>query len=114
LDYAYRKYASGNLTWNELIEPAIGYAENGFELGPFRQKVLARHSEQLRKDEATGALFATLEEGEPFRQPTLAATLRRIAAEGAVGFYQGDMARQIAITMRKSGTALPKVSLSGS
>jgi gamma-glutamyltranspeptidase/glutathione hydrolase len=103
LDYAYRKYASGNLTWNELIEPAIGYAENGFELGPFRQKVLARHSEQLRKDEATGALFATLEEGEPFRQPTLAATLRRIAAEGAVGFYQGDMARQIADDMEAHG-----------
>ncbi len=103
LDYAYRHYASGTLAWSELIEPAIGYAGKGFELGPFRRKVLSRHVEELRQDEATGDAFGAVDGGEHFRQPALAKTLRRIATDGADTFYRGDMARQIAGDMEAHG-----------
>ena len=32
LDYLYTRYGSGDLTWPQLVEPAIRYAEEGFRL----------------------------------------------------------------------------------
>lgn len=103
LDYAYRHYGSGTLAWSELIEPAIGYAENGFELGPFRRKVLSRHVDELRREEATGDAFGADEVGARFQQPALATTLRRISSSGADVFYRGEMAREIVDDMEAHG-----------
>lgn len=102
LDFAHRRYGSGKITWRELVEPAIELADNGFSLGPFRRKVLARHADQLRREDTTGALFVVPPE-ENFRQPLLADTLRWIAAHGADVFYEGEIAQAIAEDMERHG-----------
>jgi gamma-glutamyltranspeptidase / glutathione hydrolase len=44
-----------------------------------------------------------LHSGDTFRQPELAATLKRIAKNGAAEFYRGETARMIAADMARSG-----------
>jgi gamma-glutamyltranspeptidase/glutathione hydrolase len=47
--------------------------------------------------------FGHLRAGATFRQPDLAATLRRIAKDGVAGFYEGETARLIVDEMRRGG-----------
>ena len=105
LDALWRKHGSGKISWAQLMAPAIGYAENGFVLGPFRHKVLTRHADDLRANPSAAALFLNVDgsipaAGSRWRQPVLARTLRRIAEKGADEFYRGDIARAIDADMR--------------
>src|SRR5262249_41891831 len=62
---------------------------------------------QLAKSPASAKIF--LPGGKPpvigsvFKQPDLAATLRRIADDGAAGFYSGRTAELLAKSMEESG-----------
>jgi gamma-glutamyltranspeptidase/glutathione hydrolase len=96
----------GALAWQELVEPAIRLAE-GFE-------VREREARMFRGAEQDLALYATTEAtfmpqgtppavGEGLSQPELAETLRRIAAEGRDGFYQGVTADLIVQEMEHGG-----------
>jgi len=107
LDYLWKNYGSGNVSWDELLEPAIKYATEGFQLGEFRYSVLKYKAEDLRKDSTTKKLFLN-EDGtlpnqeEYFRQKILARTLIRIATEGADDFYSGKIAEQFAEDMKRN------------
>lgn len=108
LAFAHRHAGSGRVTWADLIRPAIRFAEDGFVVGPFRQKVWAHHVEQLRLDSGARKYFLKPDgsapaQGETWRQPALAKTLRRLSNEGDDGFYSGRMAREIARDMRRGG-----------
>ncbi len=61
----------------------------------------------LRQDAETARLFlqddAVPAAGHRIVQPELAATLEAIAREGAPGFYQGRLARQLVDGVRRAG-----------
>jgi gamma-glutamyltranspeptidase/glutathione hydrolase len=108
LAYAWRQYGSGSITWDQLLGPAIRYAEDGFPVGRFRHLVWVRHRDVLAADTVVARLYLRSDgsipaEGEVWRQPTLGATLRRLAAEGPDDFYHGDIARRIAEDMEANG-----------
>jgi gamma-glutamyltranspeptidase / glutathione hydrolase len=94
-----------------LLEPAIALADEGFAIAwPFMLSQAAG-LKLLRRFPATAATY--LRDGCPlvpaeetptiFRQPDLAATLRRIAAEGPDGFYDGPVARALCEEMERLG-----------
>lgn len=118
LDYAWRNYGSGRVSWADLVAPAIRYAEQGYRLGPFRYRALSRSQAELRANPVTAALYLD-EGGELFRpealirQPVLARTLRRIAEHGADDFYKGAIARQIAADMAANGGWITLADLTG-
>jgi gamma-glutamyltranspeptidase/glutathione hydrolase len=94
----------GRLTWQADLAPAIRYAEQGFPVA--RMLVMERNwrVEQLRGRTNFLAYFGALADGNTFRQPELAETLKRIAADGPRGFYSGRTAeRLIAEMARKHG-----------
>jgi len=106
LDYLWQNYGSGNVSWDELLEPAIKYAEEGFQLGEFRYSVLKYKAEDLRRDSVTTKIFlnedgALPKQEEFFKQKILAKTLKRIATEGVDDFYSGKIAEQIAEDMKQ-------------
>ena len=108
LDLAHRKFGSGKLTWAELLAPAIGIADQGFVVGPFRHRSLSRFAAELTKQPAAADIFlkpdgTTFQIGDVFRQPLLAQTLKRLQAAGAMDFYQGQMAADIAMDMAANG-----------
>lgn len=97
----------GSLPWEDLVEPAIDLAENGFTVTERLNRGLAAKSSLLTKFETTKEVF--FPGGEParvgsnFRQPLLAATLRLIASEGKNAFYRGRIADLIVEEMREGG-----------
>ncbi|MGH0036758.1 MAG: gamma-glutamyltransferase family protein [Myxococcota bacterium] len=100
----------GRRTLAEVLEPAIELADEGFPVGPntaFLWSVGARH--QLAK--APGGHELTIDgraprAGEIFRNPGLARTFRRIAAEGPGAFYRGEIAEAIVAVLREHGGAM--------
>jgi gamma-glutamyltranspeptidase/glutathione hydrolase len=97
LEMAREKY--GTMKRATLIAPAIRYAQDGFVLEQGDVDLLARATEDFRKDPASAAIF--LNHGEPFKpgqklmQKDLAATLRLVSAKGKEGFYEGPVGAAI-------------------
>jgi gamma-glutamyltranspeptidase/glutathione hydrolase len=97
--------AHGTKGLDELLRPAIGYAEGGFAVSPKVSKDWATLAPKL---EATGALRflpggKSPQLGDRFAQPELAATLKGIAKGGAKAFYEGPVAADIVATLRARG-----------
>jgi len=93
----------GKLSWKQLVQPAIRLAEKGFI--PAKALVQDIHNNFKRFDQKTNfhRYFGQVKAGENFKQPELAATLRRIADLGSKDFYQGKTAEQIVAHMKKTG-----------
>lgn len=103
---AHRRF--GRLPWKTVLEPAIRYARDGFEVYPYLHRFWRGDAPILEVDPVTrlqttpgaAALFlkngTVYEVGERFVQTDLADTLELLAEEGAGVFYTGEIARQIA------------------
>lgn len=97
----------GRLTRAQVMAPAIRLAREGFTVSPLLARTIASARQRLEADSAAKALL--LPGGEPLRpgerlvQPTLAATLERIARDGHDGFYRGEVAAQLARDVQARG-----------
>ncbi len=106
LDYLWKNYSAG-LEWSNLLTPSIKFAEDGFPLTEFRNKVLELNQIELIEDSVTSKLFlgingSLLNRNELWKQPVLAITLKRLAMEGAEDFYFGEIAKKIADDMKQN------------
>jgi gamma-glutamyltranspeptidase/glutathione hydrolase len=99
---AHQRY--GSLSWASLLEPAIALAEVGFMPAPWFLEAIAAEQARFQGGNFVD-YFGSAKAGEVFRQPELATTLRRIAANGADEFYRGDTAALIVAQMQ-SGNGL--------
>ena len=99
--------AHGSLPWKTLLKPAVALAHDGFTVSHGLAASLARALPRFQPYPASLAQFSKA--GEPFqagdrlRQRDLARTLRRIAARGPDGFYQGRTAELIVAEMQRGG-----------
>ena len=105
LAYAEHKY--GKLGLAKVMGPAIKLATNGFVLSAEEAKELtdedlARFPDSRRIFQRDGNLY---KEGETFKQPELARTLQRIAAD-PTDFYHGKMAHELIDELHKGGALL--------
>jgi gamma-glutamyltranspeptidase/glutathione hydrolase len=80
----------GRLGLDACLEDAIDGAENGFAVTPLTAAAWGRGAHVPEEYLPAPTV------GQIVRLPQLAATLRRIAAEGPSAFYEGDVARAIA------------------
>ena len=92
----------GKLSWEELVNPAIKLAEEGF----LPAKILVDDIQSMKdwfKDKTNfSKYFLSISVSENFKQPELANTLRRIAKFGADDFYSGETAKLIVEQMKES------------
>ena len=99
LELAHRRH--GRLAWASLFEPAIRLAERGFVVSRRLSRAIGAET-YLRQDQARAYFHnadgTPLAAGQLLRNPAFAATLRRIAAEGANAFYTGEIARDVVRT----------------
>ena len=107
LFYSWKMYGSGNIEWNELLQPAIEYANNGYVNGEFRLKVFNSKKDELSSNSITKNIFIREEDSTDggkhiLKQPILTNTLKRIAKAGAEDFYSGKIARLIAEDMKEN------------
>jgi gamma-glutamyltranspeptidase/glutathione hydrolase len=90
----------GRRPWSELWQPAIELAERGFAVSPRMHSIasLAQRQNPLAADAAAYLTIdgrAIVPVGHALKNPPYAATLRRVANEGARGFYAGPVAAAI-------------------
>jgi gamma-glutamyltranspeptidase / glutathione hydrolase len=104
LELAHAKY--GKLPWAELFRPAIRLATEGYPLSPRLHRLLAAvrlpgRNQAMRRmyyrDDDTPKPAGTL-----LKNPALADTLQKIAAEGVSAFYHGEIARDIVSAVERA------------
>ncbi|MEO8452816.1 MAG: gamma-glutamyltransferase, partial [Gemmatimonadota bacterium] len=106
VEAAHKRY--GKLPFALLFEPAIHVAEDGMLVTKSLASIFAMRAKDLARLPATRAIFlkpdgTTYKEGETFRQPALAATLRQVAAKGADYMYRGPWAERLVSAVQADG-----------
>jgi gamma-glutamyltranspeptidase/glutathione hydrolase len=105
LEYAHRKY--GSKPWAGLVRPAAELARRGVVLSWAEARSLCGAAKLLGRFPESNRIFlkggGCFEPGERIAQPELAATLERIARDGARDFYEGETARRLAAEMAQHG-----------
>jgi gamma-glutamyltranspeptidase/glutathione hydrolase len=99
----HRRY--GKLTWKDLFQPAIAYAERGFPVSQIISDVWSVPFARLKDMPDSVGLFLpngkAPAEGEIFRNPDLAHAMRLLAEGGRDAFYKGEIAQAILRTSQR-------------
>jgi gamma-glutamyltranspeptidase / glutathione hydrolase len=99
----------GKLSWRRLVDPAVALARDGFPLSEGLARSLREVVQGRLMQKSPGAIAQFSKNGTPYvggetlKQPDLARTLERIAAQGPAGFYDGETARLIEKEMASHG-----------
>ena len=95
----------GSLSWQQLLQPAIKFAKQGFKVSPQIDSRAKWFQEWIANKSPTPLnfqdYFSGLKTGKVFKQPELAQTLMRISKLGAKDFYQGQTAKLLVKQMQK-------------
>jgi len=102
--------AHGRFGLDRALAPAIRYARQGFPVGPRVAWDWAGQAGRLCRDPGAARHYLpggrAPAAGDVVRFPALAATLEKIAAQGAHAFYQGPIAEDIIATLKPRGSLL--------
>lgn len=109
LDTAQRKY--GKLTRQQVMEPAIKLAREGFILNRGDTDILDTTIAKFRDDPEAARIFLRqngdpLQPGDRLIQTDLANTLESIAQNGPDAFYQGKIPQAVEAAAKKGGGIL--------
>jgi gamma-glutamyltranspeptidase/glutathione hydrolase len=97
----------GRMTWKELFQPAIFYAENGYPVPEIIAAYWDDAAGLIGKDPEGRRLY--LPNGKPpavgqiFQNHDLAKALQMVAQNGPAAFYKGEIARAIVSTSQSLG-----------
>jgi len=99
--------AHGKLTFRQVLQPAIEYAEQGFAVSP-GDALSWSLSEALLKRDPEAARILLIDgrapgAGDVLVQPDLARTLRLVAEGGRDAFYEGEIAERLAAYVKRKG-----------
>jgi gamma-glutamyltranspeptidase/glutathione hydrolase len=101
---------NGRLSWEQLLKPAIHYAEKGVPVSRDLARWIVKDQELLLAQESLARTFmpsgVPLQIGEKLLQPELAVTLRLISSEGKDVFYKGALMQRMVAAMSKDGGGL--------
>lgn len=105
----------GTMSWTELLAPAIRLAEEGFAVDPafassLNTVIKRTHLNEEALRTFTGEEGEPYEEGDLFRQPDLARSLK-IIAQDPEAFYRGSLAGRIADEMARGGGLITREDL---
>lgn len=106
--YLLENYGSGNLTRQEVMEPAIRIATEGFTVSQYCANAIADAYETAQNFPEMQSVYwndlgLPYEAGDVIANPDLAKALQKIADEGKDGFYKGEIAQAVVDTIQKYG-----------
>jgi len=105
LELALKTY--GKLKLADVLAPAIHLAEDGFPVSEKLARQLDGERPELQQFTVSRRIFLNdgkmFHAGDTFKQPELAATLKRIARNGAAEFYRGETAQMVVDDMKRMG-----------
>ncbi len=101
LELAHRRH--GRLRWADLFEPAIRLAEQGFTVSPRLHAQIAGNRDLYAQPAARAYFYpdgTAAPVGHVLKNTALAQVLRRVAAQGAQAFYEGEISSDIINAVR--------------
>jgi gamma-glutamyltranspeptidase/glutathione hydrolase len=105
LELALKAY--GTMKLADVMAPAIRFAKEGFPVSEKLANELEEEKSGLQQFPVSKRIFLhdgkMLLAGDTLRQPELAATLQRIAKNGAAEFYSGETARTVVDDIKRNG-----------
>lgn len=106
--YALKKY--GTMTREDVLDPAIKLAKDGFTVGPAFSETLKEYYNFYSENPETMKVFYNdglpYEVGELYKNKDLARTLEIIKEKGEDGFYKGEIAKAIVESAQAAGGTL--------
>ena len=97
----------GTRSLASLLEPAIGYAQDGFAVSEQLAGGFAALNDKLARFPDSRDIFTRdgkpIQAGETLVQTNLARTLRTVASGGADAFYKGDIGAEMARAFQAAG-----------
>lgn len=100
----------GRLTLEEVLQPAIEYAEKGFPLSPDQYENTLKRAELLKEDSDAERIFLPDQQipkaNQRFIQSDLSDTLKKLAKYGRDDFYKGKLAERIVSNLKNKGSRL--------
>ena len=103
----------GKLPWPDLLAPAIELAEEGFIPAQVLVDNVREAFEWFGDEGNFQKYFSDIDAGKALQQPELAATLKRIAKNGADEFYRGKTADLLVEQMARSNGLITAADLDG-
>src|SRR5688500_2048730 len=105
----------GSKPWKDLVTAAVTLARDGLEISDALARSLERTLTSFKQYPASLAQFSKngvpYQAGEILKQPDLARSLERIAAEGPAGFYEGETALLLEKEMKANGGLITREDL---
>lgn len=102
----------GAMSMDQLLEPSIKYAEEGFPVSEVISRYWRAGEAKLAKDADAAKTFLidgkAPQAGDLFKNPNLARTYRLLAREGRDAFYKGKLADEIVAYSEKVGGLFSK------
>ncbi len=101
----------GTMSREQVMAPAIALAEDGIEVTAGLSESLTALSDRLQKWPSTKKVFfkpdgSAYQPGERLKQPELARSLKRVAVQGADGFYKGETAQKLVKAVNEAGGSM--------
>lgn len=98
--YLLEHYGSGNLTRQQVMEPAIRIATEGFTVSQYCADAISNAYDKAIEFPEMQKVYwnkdgLPYEAGDVITNPDLAKTLQKIADEGADAFYKGEVAQAV-------------------
>ena len=94
--HALKLLGGRHMPLQDLLEPAIGYAADGFAASQSQHRLTAWRAADLHNVPGFAGIFLPSGEapqpGDRFRQPAMSSTLSHLAREGLDSFYRGNIA----------------------
>ena len=107
----------GTMTREQVMNPSIKMAEEGYEVSAVLNRDMMEEFEVLSRFKACGDIY--LKDGYPYsvgdviKNPDLAKTLTMIRDNGADAFYKGEVAEAMVKAVQESGGILTMEDLAG-
>lgn len=108
--------AYGKLPWEEILQPSIKYAQEGFPVSPIIAQVWNELVPKLLRHDGSKKTYLINNEraprqGEVFKQEALASTFKIISKQGADAFYRGELSKKIVEFIQQEGGFLQTTDL---
>jgi gamma-glutamyltranspeptidase/glutathione hydrolase len=111
----------GTISLTEALQPAIRFAEDGFDMSWHNMLMTGRSMDLLARFPATAEIFlrdgkyllraADMGPADRLVQRDLGTTLQRVAEDGTDGFYRGDVAQAIVQDLAAQGNPISEKDL---
>lgn len=106
IEAAHKRF--GKLSFRDLFEPAIYFAEEGIQVDAVLAKLIESRKDVLSRKPECRSVFTKKDGtlhgyGDLLLQPQLAETLRRVASQGASYMYTGEWGKRFVEAIRQEG-----------